>query len=100
MDEGKIDNFCNMKFKVYYFNHDYTFATFESECRIIHRWLHVFGFHHDDFDIYPPVADCQSEGYVYIRVELIHRYRDQGKRVLLLGSMTIKEDTSSRDDDF
>jgi hypothetical protein len=100
--DGSIEeNFKQMEFRVHYFNHDYTVANFKSECRIIHRWLHVFGFHHDDFDIHPPVADCLSEMYGYIRVELIDRYRDQGNRsVLFSGSMTIKEDTFSCDDDL
>jgi hypothetical protein len=93
--DGSIEeNFRQMEFQVNYFDHDYTVANFESECRTIHRWLHVFGFHHDDFVIHPPVAECPNERYGYIRVELIDRYRDQGnRRVLFLGSMTIKEDS-------
>ena len=34
--------------------------------------------------------------YGYINVTLIDRYRHQGKRVLCLGSMTIKEEPSMR----
>jgi hypothetical protein len=70
--DGSIEeNFRQMEFQVNYLDHDYTVANFESECRTIHRWLHVFGFHHDDFVIHPPVAECPNKRYGYIRVELI-----------------------------
>ncbi len=101
--DGSIEeNFKQMEFRVHYFDHDYTVANFESQCRIIHRWLHVFGFHHDDFEIQAPVMDSRiSEIVGYIPVTLIDCYRDQGnRRVLFLGSMTIKEDTFSRDNDL
>ena len=99
--DGSIEeNFRQMEFQVNYFDHDYTVANFESECRIIHRWLHVFGFHHDDFSIDPPEAYHEQGLYGYINVTLIDRYRHQGKRVLCLGSMTIKEDTSPCDIDI
>ena len=94
-DRSIEENFEDMKFQVHYTDHDYTVANFESECRIIHRWLHVFGFHHDDFSIDPPEAYHEQGLYGYINVTLIDRYRHQGKRVLCLGSMTIKEEPST-----
>ena len=99
-DRGIEENFEDMKFPVHYFDHDYTVANFESECRIIHRWLHVFGFHHDDFSIDSPEAYDEQGVHGYIVVTLIDHYRHQGKRVLCLGSMTIKEDTSPCDIDI
>ena len=88
------ENFEDMNFRVHYFDHEYTVANFESECRIIHQWLHVFGFLHNDFSVDPPEA-CDDQGlHGYITVTLIDRYRHGQKRVLLLGSMTIKEHTS------
>ena len=54
----------------------------------------MFGFHHDDFSIDPPEA-CDKQGlHGCIPVTLIDHYRHQGKRILCLGSMTIKEGTS------
>lgn len=99
-DRSIEETFEDMKFHVHYTDHDYTVANFESECRIIHRWLHVFGFHHDDFSIDPPEAYDERGFHGYINVTLIDRYRYQGKRVLFLGSMTIKEDTSPCDIDI
>ena len=99
-DRSTEEIFEDMKFQVHYTDHDYTVANFESECRIIHQWLHVFGFHHDDFSIDPPEAYDEQGLYGYINVTLIDRYRHQGKRVLCLGSMTIKEDTSPCDIDI
>ncbi len=99
--DGSIEeNFEDMNFQVHYFDHNYTVANFESECRIIHRWLHVFGFHHDDFSIDPPEAYDKQGLNGYIPVRLIDRYRQQEKRVLCLSSMTIKEDTSPCDIDI
>jgi len=100
-DGSMEENFENMNFKVHYFNHDYTIANFESECRFIHRWLHVFGFHHYDFSIDPPEAYDKNVMHRYIVVMLADRYRVGGScRVLCLGSMTIKEDTSPCDIDI
>ena len=78
-DQGVINNFRDMKFNVYYFDHDYTVANFESECRLIHRWLHVFGFHHHDFSIDPPAPyspNAIHHGYIVVR--LADRYRVVG----------------------
>ncbi len=54
----------------------------------------MFGFHHDDFSIVPPEAYDEQGLHGYIPVRLIDHYRHQGKCVLCLGLMTIKEDTS------
>jgi hypothetical protein len=93
-DRSIEENFEDMNFKVHYFDHDYTVTHFESECRIIHQWLHVFGFHNYDFSIDLPEAYDDQGLHGYIRVTLIDRYRHGQKRVLFLGSMTIKEHTS------
>ncbi len=76
------ENFAEINFRVHYIDHDYTIVNFESECRIIHRWLRVFGFHHNDFVIDSPEADDNGWMHGYIRVELKDHYRGQGKRVL------------------
>ena len=55
----------------------------------------MFGFHHDDFSIDPPEAYDEQGLHGYIPVTLIDRYGHQGKCVPCLGSMTIKEDTST-----
>ena len=60
----------------------------------------MFGFHHDDFSIDPPEAYDEQGLHGYINVTLIDCYRHQGKCVLCLGSMTIKEDTSPYDIDI
>ena len=96
-DESILTNFKDMCFLVHYLDHDYTTANFDSECRIIHRWLHVFGFHHYDYTIGSPIpADLSGpmRGYDgHIMVTLIDRYHNsEGQRVLCLGSMTIKND--------
>ena len=97
-DRSVEENFEDMNFRVHYFDHYYTVANFESECRIIHRWLHVFGFHHNDFLIDPPEAYDEEGLHGYITVTLIDRYNHGQKRVLFLGSMTIKEDTTPPSD--
>ena len=60
----------------------------------------MFGFHHDDFSIDPPEAYDEQGLHGYIPVTLIDRYRQQEKRVLCSGSMTIKVDTSPCDIDI
>jgi hypothetical protein len=96
-DESILTNFKDMCFLVHYLDHDYTTANFDSKCRIIHQWLHVFGFHHYDFTIGPPIpADLSGpmRGYDgHIKVTLIDRYHNsEGHRKLCLGSITIKND--------
>jgi hypothetical protein len=99
-DNGIVENFGQMEFLVHYLDHNYTSANFQSECRIIHRWLNVFGFHHYDFSIGPPVPlddnengpNMVNEGH--IKVTLVDRYVRRGQRVLCLGSMTIRDDIS------
>jgi hypothetical protein len=94
-DESIVKNFENMsmQFMVQYLDHDYTTANFDSECRIIHRWLHMFGFHHYDFEINLPVPLNEGmNGNILVR--LIDCYTKGGGRTLCLGSMTIKDNTS------
>ena len=57
-------------------------------------WLHVFRFHHCNSSIDPPIAYDEQGFHGYIAVTLRDRYRGQSKRVLCLGSMTIKKDSS------
>ncbi len=60
----------------------------------------MLGFDHDDFSIDSPEAYDKQGVHPYIAVTLKDCYRHQGKRVLCLGSMTIKEDTSPCDIDI
>ena len=94
-DESIVKHFENMSmwFMVQYLDHDYITANFDSECRIIHWWLHVFGFHHYDFEINLPVPLNEGMNEKKL-VRLIDCYTKGGQRTLFLGSLTMKGDTS------
>jgi hypothetical protein len=61
-------------FFVHYLDHRYMIANFVSECRIIHRWFHMFGIREGCYWIYPPKAVKEGplkgyEGYFKVIVK-------------------------------
>ena len=70
-EESYLENLKDKCVFVHYLDHRYIIANFVSECRIIDRWFHVFGFYQGEYWIYPPkaVKEGPLKGYEgYFRV--------------------------------